>query len=317
MQTHKTTKYNMRPNPPSGTGPGLVMVFVIGGFGFLLVAIFVGYVMVGGSHTVDAGGNAPPPPPPVVQPRNVTAPNKQQMASVDVPAHRLEPQTGRSTQTASADDVIALVAKETYDKAKLLSDAAGDYPTPELKNLLDRLTTTYSDTPYGPKAKELLAKFKPFLYPSFYWVMKGFPNPNDWSGLNAVYAPEQQSFDQNQVFTQGGQQLSWVKTSLAGEAFVNLLPGEWQTAYAYCTIVSPVEQKATFFMGTDDTAKLWLNGEVVYNNTRPRGVIRDEDKASTHLKAGVNTVLLKVCQGDGDWGFTMDVGLEKPVTFGP
>jgi hypothetical protein len=239
------------------------------------------------------------------------------MTSVDVPTRRLEPQTGRSTQTASADDVITLVAKETYEKAKLLFDAAGDYPTPELSNLLNRLTTTYSDTPYGPKAKELLAKLKPLVYPSNYWVVKGFPNPNDWSGLNTVYAPEQESFDQNQVFTQGGRQLSWVKTGLSGEAFVDLLPGEWQTAYAYCTIISPVDQKAMFFMGTDDTAKLWLNGEVVYNNTRPRGVIRGEDRTSAHLKAGVNTVLLKVCQGDGDWGFTMDVGLEKPVTFGP
>ena len=50
MQMHKTTKYAMRPNQPANTGPGLVTVFIIGGIGFLLLAIIVGYVMVGGSH---------------------------------------------------------------------------------------------------------------------------------------------------------------------------------------------------------------------------------------------------------------------------
>lgn len=316
VQTHKTTKYNMRPNQPTNTGPGLVTVFVIGGIGFLLVAVIVGYVMVGGSHSADVGSN-PLPPPPVVQPRNVIAPVKQQTATSNVGAQHLQPQTSSRTQTASANDVITMVAKDTYDRAKLLFDAAGDYPTPELSNLLNRLVTTYSDTPYGPKAKELLAKLRPFAYPSNYWVVKGFPNPNDWSGLNTVYGPEQYPFDQSQVFTQDGQRLSWVKTGLSGEAFVDLLPGEWQTAYAYCTITSPVDQKVMFFMGTDDTAKMWLNGEVVYNNTRPRGVIRDEDKVPARLKEGVNTVLIKVCQGNGDWGFTMDIGLDKPVTFAP
>ena len=254
---------------------------------------------------------------PVVQPRNVTVPVSQQTQTSNVKTQPLEPQNSSRNQTASADDVINIVAKENFEKAQLLFDAAEDYPTPELTNLLNRLTNTYADTPYGPKAKELKAKLKPFVHANYFWVVKGFPNPNDWSGINTIYAPEQSSFDQNQTFTQDGRQLSWTKIIANADAFVDLMPGEWQTAYAYCTITSPVDQNIILFMGSDDTAKLWLNGEVVYYNTKPRGTIRAEDRAPAHLKEGVNTVLVKVCQGDGDWGFTMDIGADKPVTFSP
>ena len=145
--------------------------------------------------------------------------------------------------------------------------------------------------------------------------MKGYANPEDWSGTDRVFEPELAAFNPNHVFYEGGREIRWQKVSTEPDSHVDLLPGEWQVGYAYALMSSPVEQEAVFFIGSDDTAKLWLNGKLVYSNYRPRGSVRGEDRARVVVKAGMNTLLLKVAQGGGDWGFHFEVGAGQPVTF--
>ncbi len=80
--------------------------------------------------------------------------------------------------------------------------------------------------------------------------------------------------------------------------------GNAQDAVAYLRagIWSAQAQKATLQLGTDDGVKVWLNGKQIHANNAARGVAVDQDKVEVSLQQGVNTLLLKVTNGGGDWG---------------
>ena len=73
-------------------------------------------------------------------------------------------------------------------------------------------------------------------------------------------------------------------------------------AYLKASIWSPRAREATLQLGTDDGAKVWLNGKLVHANNAARGVTVDQDKVAVSLRQGVNELLLKVTNGSGDWG---------------
>ena len=99
------------------------------------------------------------------------------------------------------------------------------------------------------------------------------------------------------------------------------------SAYALINIVSPRDQKGVMMgVGSDDTVKVWLNGEVVHTYTG--GVIRAtvngrtstrrtgrstagiQDEFRVNLKAGNNLLLVKVCDYQGDWGMFFGIYLD-------
>ena len=55
-------------------------------------------------------------------------------------------------------------------------------------------------------------------------------------------------------------------------------------------------------LGSNDGVRLFLNGEAVWSNHRPRGVIQDSDYVWLSLRQGKNLLLAKVDQGTGGWG---------------
>ena len=79
-------------------------------------------------------------------------------------------------------------------------------------------------------------------------------------------------------------------------------------------------------VGSDDTVKVWLNGEVVHKYTG--GVIRTvingqantrrtgrstagiQDEFRVNLKAGNNLLLVKVCDYQEDWGMFLGIYLD-------
>ncbi len=73
--------------------------------------------------------------------------------------------------------------------------------------------------------------------------------------------------------------------------------------YVRTGVWSETEQPALLTVGSDDGAKAWLNGEVVHAANVSRGITCGEDKAPIRLKQGWNTLLLKITQGGGGWGF--------------
>lgn len=78
-------------------------------------------------------------------------------------------------------------------------------------------------------------------------------------------------------------------------------------AYAYCEIYSEKEQTIWFLMGSDDGAKVWINGQLRHSIYVGRGLKYGEDRFSAVLKKGTNRVLVKITQWVREWSFTMEM----------
>ncbi len=77
--------------------------------------------------------------------------------------------------------------------------------------------------------------------------------------------------------------------------------------YVRTAVWSENEQSALLTLGSDAGVKVWLNGQVVHAANLSRGITCGEDKAAVTLKAGWNTLLLKITQGGGGCGFCCSV----------
>ena len=84
------------------------------------------------------------------------------------------------------------------------------------------------------------------------------------------------------------------------------------TSYAIIIIESDREQRnVTMGASSDDSLKVWLNGEVVHKNAvnRGRGGANEfQDEFQVNLKEGANLLMVKVSERGGGWG--MHVGID-------
>jgi hypothetical protein len=89
------------------------------------------------------------------------------------------------------------------------------------------------------------------------------------------------------------------------------------TAYAFAEIVSKKAREAVLKCGSDDGIRVWLNGELVHDNPALRGVTPGEDTVKIKLQEGTNTLLVKICEQRGGWGFCVKLEDDKgrPLKF--
>ncbi len=84
------------------------------------------------------------------------------------------------------------------------------------------------------------------------------------------------------------------------------------SSYALITLESATAQSGvTMRAGSDDSIKIWLNGDVVHNNPIDRGAQDYLDRFKVDLKQGDNLLLVKVSERDGGW--SMFVGIDADV----
>ena len=84
------------------------------------------------------------------------------------------------------------------------------------------------------------------------------------------------------------------------------------SSYALITLESATAQSnVTMHVGSDDSIKVWLNGEVVHNNPINRGAEDYQDKFTVDLKQGDNLLLVKVSERDDGW--SMFVGIDADI----
>ena len=76
-----------------------------------------------------------------------------------------------------------------------------------------------------------------------------------------------------------------------------------KVCYALAIIESEVNQPVHIKCGSDDGIKIILNGRMIHDNNAWRGVTIDEDLVKGELKKGLNSLLVKVNNGSGGFGF--------------
>ncbi len=142
------------------------------------------------------------------------------------------------------------------------------------------------------------------------WLILGPFDNTDGIGYSTAYIPE----DTAQVDTTAEHngidgQVRWQKsTDDTQDGYIDL--GEdvnWRVAYAFATVTSPDERKAQVRFDSDDQGKVFLNGAEVVTNTEATGTVMDRYTIPVTLKSGENSILVKVCNETGLWGFYLRI----------
>ena len=86
-------------------------------------------------------------------------------------------------------------------------------------------------------------------------------------------------------------------------------------SYAFTYFDAPRTQEATFWTGSDEALRIYLNGEVVYDYAGSRAFNKDElvkDKVRMNILEGENTLLVKVFQSYSRYDFSLNICEPEP-----
>ncbi|MBI3847070.1 MAG: beta galactosidase jelly roll domain-containing protein [Planctomycetes bacterium] len=153
------------------------------------------------------------------------------------------------------------------------------------------------------KAKEKLQRWA-FLAP--------FPSDEARSGLDQPFIPETDAaFDLGKEWVGAGGPMEWriVTSTPDGELdFVRALGvRERKVGYAFTTITSPEARDVTLALGSDDGIVVFWNGKRIHENRAMRAAAARQDVVKVHLEKGRNSILVKIDNVFGEWGFFFEV----------
>lgn len=126
-------------------------------------------------------------------------------------------------------------------------------------------------------------------------------------GFDAAYPPEK-NFDLKAQHPGKGGNVAWKPGSFADGNINNLALFAPQfnsdsVVYLQREIEVATATELPVSLGSDDTLSVWLNGEKILSENQQRACAPDQHKLVLKLKPGKNTLLLKICQGGGEWAF--------------
>ena len=181
-------------------------------------------------------------------------------------------------------------------------------------NLRSHLNTTfalaqfYKENGMHDKAQELIHKTG-FVAEDAWMVIGPFDNVRG-IGYNTEYIPENlPQIDMTAKYGGKYGQVSWQKyTDEILNGYIGLGNDEnWATGYAFATVNSPDEREVEFRFDSDDQGKVWLNGVEVFTHTKTFTAEIDNFIIPVTLNAGKNSILVKVCEESGGWGFYLRI----------
>ena len=181
-------------------------------------------------------------------------------------------------------------------------------------NLRSHLNTTfalaqfYKENGMPDKAQELIHKTG-FVTEDAWMVIGPFDNVGG-IGYNTEYIPENlPQIDMTAKYDGKYGQVSWQKhTDEILNGYIGLGKGENRAVgYAFATVNSPDEREIEFRFDSDDQGKVWLNGIEVFTHTKTFTAEIDNFIIPVTLNAGKNSILVKVCEESGGWGFYLRI----------
>ena len=139
------------------------------------------------------------------------------------------------------------------------------------------------------------------------WNLIGPFDAPDMSYLQTAYPPEKE-IDRGKTYRgKANIPLRWRKIQAEPSGFMRLEnrinPSERGLVYGHVYVFSPDERDTVMLVGSDDGVRIWLNEELIHTNPAYRGAYPDQDRIPATLKKGWNTLLIKVLQGGGGWGY--------------
>ncbi len=171
-----------------------------------------------------------------------------------------------------------------------------------------RLAEYYSQNNMREKAMEMIQQTG--IVAENAWLTIGPFDNIAGIGYNTEYITEDTpQLDLTAKYDGVSEQISWKKlTDKTLNGFIDMGQDKsWSVAYATATITSPEERQVQFRFDSDDQGKMWLNGEEIYANSQDKSISLDREIIPVTLNAGKNTVLVKVCNEEKEWGFYLRI----------
>jgi hypothetical protein len=148
------------------------------------------------------------------------------------------------------------------------------------------------------------------------WYLVGPFDGPDYKAFSTVYPPER-AVDLKAAYEGKTGPIGWKPHRTADEfGTVDLAAAvgavDDAAAYGYTVIESDAPRQLALRGGADDNLSIWLNGEKVFAKEEYQNGTRfDRFRVPIELRAGANTLLVKVCQGPK----YADPGLSNPWSF--
>lgn len=127
-------------------------------------------------------------------------------------------------------------------------------------------------------------------------------------GFDTVYPPEQGIDLKAKYDGKGGEKVGWQAGKFA-DGSVNSLAvfkpehNTWCAVYLHRELDFGGAFDLPISLGSDDSLTVWLNGQKLLAENTSRGAAPDQNKLTLKLRPGKNDLLLKICQGDGEFAF--------------
>ena len=164
----------------------------------------------------------------------------------------------------------------------------------------------FSDLSYQLNDPDLYGADAPFIRG---WLLNGFHqdvSDNFWSYLTTNYLGVNEATLNPQAGQVNGGKV-WTRSS-SGGGFIDLgeycQEADFGACYAFVRVYCPSNTACQLWMGYDDGARVWLNGQVVLYDNRYGEYTPDMKKVNVNLQAGENRLLVKISEWMGTHGFS-------------
>jgi FG-GAP-like repeat/FG-GAP repeat len=139
------------------------------------------------------------------------------------------------------------------------------------------------------------------------------------TGFTTVHPAEKKIDLKAEYVGKDNLKIRWKEANFADGAINDLMQlyaqKTWAAVCLYREIEVDEDTSIAASFGSDDTLTVWLNGQKIISDPTYRACAPDQNLATLKLKAGKNQLLIKVCQGDGDWAFYFN--LAQPAIKAP
>jgi hypothetical protein len=145
--------------------------------------------------------------------------------------------------------------------------------------------------------------------PPSWWVIGPFPN-HGGEGYDRAH-PLEETLDLSSSYDGMAEPVGWHLESTPPMGYVDLsrLIAGGVEIQGYCVALFEAGEnmEAVIRFGSDDTAKIWLDGKMIFECNSERRAMPDEDLIPINLNKGRHQILLKIGNYRGGWGFYLRI----------
>ncbi|HKB03641.1 MAG TPA: PVC-type heme-binding CxxCH protein, partial [Gemmataceae bacterium] len=204
--------------------------------------------------------------------------------------------------------------------------AVKDLEGPKQKSLVsimpDNLVAALTEDELTDLVEYLLTLKTASLTPESWHVLGPFANDASDSALDRAYEVESlKAIDLGTPVKGPNGALRWNTVHVTSTGYLDLMAhyagkSAMGMSYLYRVIESPADQDATILFGNDDGAKVWVNGEKVFENRDHLAATPARHRIPVKLKKGPNAVLIKIVNGNDPHGMYFALTSEQELKAG-